>query len=165
MTTPPTETTPATLRWPTPREFLTLRCPLCWGAPMFRSPLHMNAACAQCGHSYDRGNGYFLGAMMFSYTIVVVFLAAVVVSLRFCGVSWPMTLIVGSVLIPIIGPLVAFPYSRLWWVMIERRALRGGEGQDAELRAELASRKRRAAARAAESAALTNPPQLANRER
>ncbi len=129
------------LRWPTPIELLTLRCPVCWGGPMFRHPLAMHERCACCDHVFDPGHGYFLGAMYFSYALVVLFEVALVTALKLAGLSWTMSLVIGAALIPLVGPAVAFPYSRHAWVMIERRFLRAGVEQDAELRAELARRK------------------------
>ncbi len=108
---------------------------------MFRGPLGMNPRCDHCGHKFDRGNGYFLGAMFASYTIVVVFEATLIATLRIAGLDWVTLLIVGAASIPIVGPLIAFPYSRLMWVMSERRLLRWGEDEDAALRDELSKRR------------------------
>lgn len=145
-------------RWPTPLEFLRLRCPICWQGAMFRSPIHMNASCPSCGHTYDRGHGYFLGAMMFSYAIVVALEAGILLGFRATGMSWPWALGSAVATVPIIGPLLAFPYSRLWWVMVERRYLHGGEEDDAGLKAELARRGAVQAARQAAAATGTPAP-------
>ena len=139
--TSPTDPLPTELRWPTPMEFLRLRCPVCWQGAMFHSPLGMNPSCDHCGHTFDRGNGYFLGAMFASYTIVVVFEAVLIGALRAAGLDWLTVLVAGAASIPIIGPLVAFPYSRVMWVMSERRLLRWGEDEDAALRDELGKRR------------------------
>ncbi len=131
----------APLRWPTASEVLRLRCPLCWRGAMFATPLRMNPTCPSCGHQFDRGHGYFLGAMMFSYALVVLWLALVVAALRVGGFGWSAALVAAALTIPMVGPLVAFPYSRLWWVTIERRMLRRGEEGDRALHAELARRR------------------------
>ena len=141
------EPLPSELRLPTLSEAVRLRCPICWQAPMFAHPLKMHPTCPSCGHRYDRGNGYFLGAMMFSYTIVVVVLALLVTVMRLGGASWTACLVAGAVTVPLVGPLFAFPVSRFWWVFMERRSLRDGESADAALRAELAARKARQQAR------------------
>lgn len=148
----PAEPLPSQLRMPTFSEVARLQCPICWQAPMFRTPIAMNAECPACGHHYDRGNGYFLGAMMFSYTIVVLLLAVLVTAMRFAGASWTACIVAGAVAVPIIGPFFAFPVSRFWWVFIERRSLRDGEAQDAALKAELASRRAAAARMGSEQA-------------
>ncbi len=148
-TSAPTMGTVEPTRWPTPLEIARLRCPVCCEGQMFRTPLRMNASCPRCGHTYDRGHGYFLGAMMFSYTIVVVLEAAILIGLRATGLSWPWALGLSVATVPIIGPFLAFPYSRLWWVMVERRYLHWGEEDDAGLKAELARRGAAHAARAA----------------
>lgn len=130
------------LRWPTISEFLRLQCPICWGGAMFRHPLGMKSACDHCHYKYDRGHGYFLGAMFASYTIVVIIEAMIVSGLRLAGLDWTTSLIICALSVLIVGPLVAFPYSRILWVMVERRLLRWGEDADDSLRAELERRRR-----------------------
>ncbi len=130
---------PTSLRWPRLGEALTLRCPVCWSAPMFASPLKMHARCPGCGHTYDQGHGYFLGAMYFSYTVVVLLEAVLVTGLRLAGVGWATTLAVAVASVLLVGPLLAFPVSRWLWVTIERRFLR--ENNDDALRAEVERRR------------------------
>ncbi len=109
---------------------------------MFRHPLGMKSACDHCHYKYDRGHGYFLGAMFASYTIVVIIEAMIVSGLRLAGLDWTTSLIICALSVLIVGPLVAFPYSRILWVMVERRLLRWGEDADDSLRAELERRRR-----------------------
>ncbi len=149
------------LRWPTAMEALRLRCPLCWRGAMFATPIRMNQTCPDCGHVFDRGHGYFLGAMMFSYALVVLWLTLLVVALRVAGLDWTPALVASALTIPLVGPLVAFPYSRLWWVTIERRMLRRGEEADSALRAELA--RRREAKDASPSSGHSQQPEEARR--
>lgn len=102
---------------------LTLHCPICWRGKMFRHPLAMNDACAECGWTFDRGNGYFVGAMYFSYWLAVAFGAVVVLLLWALDApmqAWPF--VVGPLMLAF-GPLVAFPYSRLMWIWSEQRTL------------------------------------------
>ena len=129
------------LRWPTAKEFLTLRCPICWQAPMFRHPLGMNRTCSHCGYTYDRGHGYFLGAMFGSYAIVVILEALLITAMVLAGLTLWTILAVAAAAVFVLGPLIAFPFSRLIWVMTERRSLRWGEDDDDDLRAELDRRR------------------------
>jgi uncharacterized protein (DUF983 family) len=98
-----------------------LRCPICWRGAMFRHPLAMHERCANCGRVFDRGHGYFLGAMYASYSFMVVGGAAAAIGCFAAG--WPMTtwlpILIASTLV--VGPLVAFPLSRWWWVWVEHR--------------------------------------------
>ncbi|MCO4762520.1 MAG: DUF983 domain-containing protein [Myxococcales bacterium] len=119
---------------------------------MFAHPLKMHARCTSCGHSFDRGNGYFLGAMFMSYALVVLIEVAVIAGLLLAGLGWWTIVIVAAALVPVIGPLVAFPYSRVIWVMIERRMLHWGEEDDAALRQELTRRQRARTASSEEEA-------------
>ncbi|HAN30107.1 MAG TPA: hypothetical protein DCQ06_00785 [Myxococcales bacterium] len=108
---------------------------------MFRRPWAMFASCDVCSHEFDRGHGYFLGAMFFSYTIVVLVEAVLMALMRISGLSWQTCLSAAVLSVFALGPLLAFPLSRWLWVTIERRFLHDGEDQDAALRAELVRRR------------------------
>lgn len=117
---------------------------------MFRHPLAMNEKCPHCHHQYDKGNGYFLGAMYGSYTISLLLGIALVAGLVASGVlrlHFPLTgmdiaSVVGvGLFLLAIGPMVAFPYSRLLWVWAEREGwLHDGVEDVARLRREAAVR-------------------------
>ena len=129
------------LRWPTLREALCLQCPVCWSAPMFKSPWAMQPRCPHCGHEFDRGNGYFLGAMFFSYALVVLLEAPLLAVTYWLSRSWITCLVVGVIAVLPLGPLLALPVSRWLWVTIERRFLHDGSERDDALRAELERRR------------------------
>ncbi len=87
---------------------------------MFRSPLRMNAQCPGCGYRFDRGHGYFVGAMYASYSLFLLLGAGVALAawLAFGSVATTLAVTIGILLLA--GPLVIFPDSRLIWVWIER---------------------------------------------
>lgn len=111
---------------------LRLRCPVCWDAPMFRHPLHMHAQCTGCGYVYDRGNGYFIGAMYASYTLSLGGAIVVATALWFAGVELWTIVAICSLLLAIVGPAVVFPYSRLLWVWVEREGWLHDGNEDVE---------------------------------
>lgn len=120
---------------PSIRAVLTLRCPRCWQGAMFASPVRMNASCPACAYQYDRGNGYFIGAMYSSYGLSLGFCALLAGALWLAewGV-WPIVATCGAA-IAVLGPLVIFPYSRLLWVWVERDGwLHDGQEDVASLR-------------------------------
>jgi uncharacterized protein (DUF983 family) len=50
---------------------LRQRCPRCRQGRVFRGALEMNPCCPVCGLSFEREQGYFLGAMYFSYLLSI----------------------------------------------------------------------------------------------
>lgn len=84
----------------------------------------MNESCAVCGLRFDRGDGYWLGAMMFNMAfaiggvILVLVLTAVATS---PDPNWDLT-IVATVATAAIAPIAFFPFSRALWVAAERSA-------------------------------------------
>ena len=112
---------------------LLLRCPRCGRAPVFRRFVVMNDQCAECQLDFDRGDGYWLGAMMFNmaFSLGFVLLAfAAAIWLTSPAPDWDPTIIV-TVAAAAAGPLVFFPFSRTLWMAAERAArLRDGTEHD-----------------------------------
>ena len=98
---------------------LRLRCPACWTGAMFANPLKMHPRCPHCDYVFDRGNGYFIGAMYSSYLLSLGVATVVGTSLFLLG--WEVWPIVGAcaVAVSVAGPLAIFPYSRVLWVWAE----------------------------------------------
>src|SRR4051812_12101564 len=48
---------------------LLLRCPTCRQGRLFSGMFQMNDPCPVCGRIFQREEGYFLGAMYFSYAL------------------------------------------------------------------------------------------------
>lgn len=100
---------------------LRLRCPRCRTGRMFRGSFAMNDPCPDCGLLFQREEGYFLGAMYFSYL-----LGALILTPAFFGLSallpdWDgslVALLAVGVYLPFV-PAV-FRYSRLLWVYLDR---------------------------------------------
>lgn len=89
----------------------------------------MNESCASCGLRFDRGDGYWLGAMMFNMAfaigaVVIVLLATVLATSP--DPNWDVV-IVAVVTSAVLAPLLFFPFSRTLWMAAERAArLRDG---------------------------------------
>jgi hypothetical protein len=114
---------------------------------MFRHPLAMHPACPGCGYVYDRGNGYFIGAMYSSYTLSLGAAVVVAAALWWAGAGVWTIVGVCAALLAVAGPVLVFPYSRLLWVWVEREGwLHDGEEDVESLkRAHLARGQRRSA--------------------
>ena len=108
---------------------LLLRCPRCGQGKVFRRFVLMNRDCPSCDLGFDRGDGYWLGSMMFNMafamgTVIVVFL--LVLLLTSPDPNWDLTIIL-VVVSALLSPLLFFPFSRTLWIAAERAArLRDG---------------------------------------
>jgi len=58
-----------------PGVVLRLRCAECGEGRLFSGPFRMNERCPVCGFKFERGPGYFTGAMYFSYAIGIPIIA------------------------------------------------------------------------------------------
>jgi len=89
----------------------------------------MNQECSVCDLTFDRGDGYWLGSMMFNMafamgTVVIVFILSLVLTSP--DPNWDLTIILVLV-VALLSPLAFFPFSRTLWIAAERAArLRDG---------------------------------------
>ena len=106
-----------------------LRCPRCGGGKVFRRFVLMNETCSVCGLVFDRGVGYWLGAMMFNMAfgfVAVLVAIGLTLALTSPDPNWDLTIIV-AIVVGVIGPVGFFPFSRTLWIAAERAArLRDG---------------------------------------
>lgn len=117
------------------RGVLRLRCPACWQGAMFLHPLKMNDHCPHCRYQFDKGNGYFVGAMYSSYTLSLGISVVVAALLWWLGWSTWTIVAASSAAVLLAGPLLVFPYSRVLWVWVEREGwLHDGTEDNATLR-------------------------------
>ncbi|HLN31128.1 MAG TPA: DUF983 domain-containing protein [Gemmataceae bacterium] len=98
-----------------------LRCPRCRTGRIFRGHFAMNDPCPVCGLIYEREEGYFLGAMYFSYFLSSGILIAFYVAAYLLLPGWnsmPLALVAVILYLPFM-PAV-FRYSRVLWIYFER---------------------------------------------
>jgi len=133
--TPSTDTNPDvpielnTRWWRGAARASVLRCPRCGQGAIFRRLFFINVSCASCGLTFDRGVGYWLGAMMFNMAFGF---AAVVVAILLTlwatspDPNWDLMIFV-AIGAGIVAPVLFFPFSRAFWIAAERAArLRDG---------------------------------------
>ena len=89
----------------------------------------MNESCSNCGLVYDRGDGYWLGSMMFNMAFAMGSVAIVGIG-TFVATSpdpnWDLTIVL-VVATALLAPIIFFPFSRTLWMAAERAArLRDG---------------------------------------
>jgi len=108
------------------KALLRQRCPQCHEGRVFRGPTTMNPCCPVCGLSFEREEGYFLGAMYISYALSVSFLGLGTLAGAVLLPGWNLSLVcllATIVYLPLV-PMV-FRYSRVIWIHFDRWAWPG----------------------------------------
>jgi uncharacterized protein (DUF983 family) len=113
-------TTPSAPRRSLIWSLLRQRCPSCREGRMFSGVWHMNDPCPTCGKLFQREEGYFLGAMYFSYALAT-FVLLPLYGVVFLLLPGSDTLIIALVATGLFLPLVpvVFRYSRVLWVYVD----------------------------------------------
>lgn len=101
---------------------LARRCPYCAGAQIFQGWFALREQCPTCGVSYEREEGYFLGA--FAINLVVAEIVALTVALglifgtglRRADLIWQELVAIG---LAVALPLLFFPYARTLWIALD----------------------------------------------
>jgi uncharacterized protein (DUF983 family) len=107
--------------WSTLVAILRQRCPRCRTGRMFRGLFEMNDPCPVCGLPFQREEGYFLGAMYFSYGLACAFLIGSYFIVAALVPHWDTRLIALLATLPFLplAPLVV-RYSRVLWIYFDR---------------------------------------------
>ena len=100
---------------------LVRRCPRCGGGKLFTSWLKMKPRCPRCGMCFEREEGFFLGAYVINFGVMILALAI------FIGVGVALTLpdpppgklALGGMAVGILVPILFYPMSRTVWSAID----------------------------------------------
>jgi uncharacterized protein (DUF983 family) len=97
------------------------RCPRCLKGRVFHGSVAMNPTCPECGLTFQREPGYYLGAMYFSYGIACVFVMAFTLGLvwLFPGHDDRLLVLCAAVLFLPFVPLT-FRWSRVIWMHFDQ---------------------------------------------
>ena len=101
-------------------QILHRRCPACGEGRVFRAPFAMNERCPICGLKFERGPGYFTGAMYFSYALALPTLSLGVL-VGWLLTRWPLhwlLLIAGLAHLPLVPTI--WQYSRVMFLHMDR---------------------------------------------
>jgi uncharacterized protein (DUF983 family) len=114
----------------------TRRCARCGGGRLFRRWVSMASDCPRCGLHFEREPGYWTGAIAINTILVgglftIVFVITLILTLPDIPVV-PLLSVLAPVML--IGPVVAYPFSKTLWVAVDRAFLQpmdvsGGEGR------------------------------------
>jgi uncharacterized protein (DUF983 family) len=114
--------------WDCVRGILRQRCPRCREGRVFRGSLTMNDPCPVCGLIFQREEGYFLGAMYFSYLLSSALITAFFFAASALLPDWSGFVVAGLAVVLYLPFIPAvFRYSRLLWIYLDR----GGDYSDA----------------------------------
>jgi uncharacterized protein (DUF983 family) len=97
------------------------RCPSCGRGRVFRSWFHMLPVCDDCGYSYEREEGYWVGALIMNIAVAeacfaVLFAAVVLATMP--DVAWAPLLGV-ALFTNALLPTVFYPYSKTLWMAVD----------------------------------------------
>ncbi len=97
-------------------------CPHCQKGAVFSGIFSMHTHCGVCGYRFSREQGYFIGAMVFSYfigSLLGIFLLLVGTFILHFNIVW--VAVFASLMVSLLAPLL-FRYSRLLWIRMDYRA-------------------------------------------
>ena len=97
------------------------RCPRCGGGKLFTGWLKMRPRCPRCGMCFEREEGFFLGAYVVNFGVMIIALAlfiAVGVAVTLPDPP-PGKLALGGMAVGVIVPILFYPMSRTFWSAID----------------------------------------------
>jgi uncharacterized protein (DUF983 family) len=100
----------------------TRRCPRCGAGHLFHKWFRMEPTCPRCGLVFEREAGYWTGALAINIILVGgVFAVAFVIALVLTIPDVPVVPLL-AILVPImiVGPILAYPFSKTLWVAVDR---------------------------------------------
>ena len=98
---------------------IRLRCPRCATGRIFASLFRMNSRCPVCGLEFEREQGYFVGAMYFSYALALAAVLPVIVAMLLLGFGAAPIYIASCLLLVVLAPFL-FRYSRVIWIHLDQ---------------------------------------------
>jgi uncharacterized protein (DUF983 family) len=101
---------------------LTLRCPNCGSRTLFKGIWTMHEHCSSCGLLFEREEGFFLGAMVFNYTLTAFVAVVVPCILLLAGLGTApfreqVELFIAVLAAAALLPLVFYRPSKSLWMM------------------------------------------------
>jgi uncharacterized protein (DUF983 family) len=107
-----------------------MRCPNCGARSLFRRLLGMNERCFRCGLLFEREEGFFLGAMVFNYTLTALIAGVVpcvilLAGLAYAPLSQQIELFAAAVAAGATLPFLLYRPSKSLWLMTYYAVLPG----------------------------------------
>lgn len=97
------------------------RCPVCGAKPIFSGWFTIRNRCPQCNFSFEREEGYWVGAMIANIAMAealfgLLFIGGVVVT--YPDVPWT-TLTIAGAIVMVVLPIVFYPLSKTLWLWVD----------------------------------------------
>ena len=112
---------------------LRVQCPNCGGKPIFENWFRLHRRCPDCSMELARKDGFFLGAMVWNYGLIVFGVLPVFVGLYAAGLIGGTVLAVLCLTAGLFLPIVLYPWAWSLWLMTYFLALPNelpGNGED-----------------------------------
>ncbi len=95
-----------------------LRCPNCGCGALFRKGFTVHERCPECGLRFARSDGFFLGAMVINYGVVVFGMLPTVLALLGLGwIGWK-TAVALALILALVMPITLYRWSWSTWLGI-----------------------------------------------
>jgi rubredoxin len=109
---------------------LARRCPRCGAGHLFRGWFRMVERCPRCGYTFDREEGFFLGAFVINFGVTTAGLAVImgvlIAVLAGGGASRAIAIVaVAAAAETVIVPVLFYPFSKTLWAAIDVAMHRG----------------------------------------
>jgi uncharacterized protein (DUF983 family) len=103
------------------RRGLTKKCPVCGRGKVFESWFHMHNRCSSCGYTFEREEGYWVGALVVNIAFAEIWFAALFVAVLIAtlpDVAWVPLLVIALITNGLL-PVFFYPYSRSLWMALD----------------------------------------------
>lgn len=99
------------------------RCPRCGGGHLYKGWFQMVDRCGRCGLRFEREPGFFVGAYLINFAIIIIILFILCmgyVAMKAIDQSSSlMPIMVSGLVLAVIAPVFFYPYSRTLWSAID----------------------------------------------
>jgi uncharacterized protein (DUF983 family) len=96
-----------------------LRCPACGRGRIFFGWFTMHDACPDCGRSFQRGPGFFLGSIYFNYFVTALLVPVVYFAVFFADLLTDRQLLALTLALALGFPVWFFRYARALWLAFD----------------------------------------------
>ncbi len=100
---------------------LSNQCSKCGAGAIFKYFFIMNQNCPNCGHHFEREEGFFLGSMIIAYfAVTLLALPVLLVSVFKYEIEFGAALALAATVMAVTMPSL-YRYSKLMWIHLEER--------------------------------------------
>jgi uncharacterized protein (DUF983 family) len=99
------------------------RCPRCGGGHLYKGWFQMVDRCGRCGLKFEREPGFFVGAYLINFAIIIILLFILCmgyVAMKAIDESASLLpIMVAALVLAVVAPVFFYPYSRTLWSAID----------------------------------------------